>query len=73
VRPVGKWNEYEITLNGSDLTVVLNGQLVNRFHFSGDPQSPRRGLPSTAQEPRFIGLEVHTGRVLFRHIEWKAL
>jgi hypothetical protein len=37
VRPVGKWNEYEITLNGSDLTVVLNGQLVNRFHFSGDP------------------------------------
>jgi len=26
------------------------------IHFTGDPQSPRRGLPSTAQEPRFIRL-----------------
>jgi hypothetical protein len=72
-RPVGEWNEYEITVDGADITVVLNGQTVNQFHFTGDPQSPRRGQPSTSQDPRFIGLQTHTGRLLFRHIQWKAL
>jgi hypothetical protein len=73
VHPVGEWNDYEITVDGQDFTVALNGQTVNQFHFTGDPQSPRRGLPSTPQEPRFIGLQTHTGVVLFRHIQWKAL
>ncbi|MFK4536310.1 choline dehydrogenase-like flavoprotein [Bradyrhizobium ottawaense] len=73
VHPAGEWNSYEITVDGADITVVLNGQTVNIFHFAGDPQSPRRGLPSTAQDPRFIGLQTHTGRVLFRNIQWKPL
>jgi hypothetical protein len=72
-RPVGEWNDYEITVDGPDFTVALNGQVVNRFHFTGDPQSPRRGRPSTPQEPRFIGLQTHTGRLLFRRIQWRAL
>ncbi len=73
VHSVGEWNDYEITVDGADFTVALNGQVVNRFHFTGDPQSPRRGLPSTPQEPRFIGLQTHTGQVLFRRLQWKAL
>jgi hypothetical protein len=73
VRPPGEWNDYEITVDGADFTVALNGEVVTRFHFAGDPQSPRRGLPSTPAEPRFIGLQTHTGRVLFRHIQWRAL
>jgi choline dehydrogenase-like flavoprotein len=73
VRPVGEWNQYEITVNGADFTVALNEQVVNRFHFTGDPQSPQRGLPSSTAQPRFIGLQTHTGRVLFRHIQWRAL
>lgn len=73
VHPVGEWNDYELTVDGADLTVALNGQVVNRFHFSGDPQSPQRGLPSTPQKPRFIGLQTHTGSVLFRRLQWKAL
>jgi len=73
VRPPGEWNQYEITVSGADLTVSLNGTVVNQFHFAGDPQSPLRGLPSTQVEPRFIGLQTHTGNVLFRHIQWKAL
>jgi choline dehydrogenase-like flavoprotein len=73
VHPLGEWNDYEITVDGADFTVALNGQIVNRFHFTGDPQSPRRGLPSTPQEPRFIGLQTHTGQVLFRRVQWKAL
>jgi choline dehydrogenase-like flavoprotein len=73
VHPVGEWNQYEITVDSPDVTVALNGQIVNRFHFTGDPQSPQRGLPSTPQQPRFIGLQTHTGNVLFRRIQWKAL
>ena len=33
---------------------------MNHFHFTGDPQSPRRSLPSRAPEPHFIGLQSHT-------------
>jgi choline dehydrogenase-like flavoprotein len=73
VHPIGEWNQYEITVDGADYTVALNGTVVNRFHFAGDPQAPRRGLASTPQEPRFIGLQTHTGRVLFRHLQWRAL
>jgi Choline dehydrogenase and related flavoproteins len=73
VRPVSEWNQYEITVDGADFTVALNAQIVNRFHFTGDPQSPQRGLPSTPAKPRFIGLQTHTGTVLFRNIQWKAI
>jgi maltooligosyltrehalose trehalohydrolase len=45
--------------------------VVNQFHFTGDRQSPRRGLPSTPQDPRFIGLQTHTGRLFFRGIQWR--
>ena len=73
VHPAGEWNDYEITVSGADIRVALNGQTVNLFHFAGDPQSPRRGLPSSPQDPRFIGLQTHTGRVLFRNIQWKGI
>jgi Domain of Unknown Function (DUF1080). len=45
VHPVGEWNSFEITVDPPDFTVALNGQVVNQFHFTGDPQSPQRGLP----------------------------
>jgi choline dehydrogenase-like flavoprotein len=73
VRQPGEWNDYEIVVDGATFTVTLNGQIVNVFKFTGDPQSPRRGLPSTPKEPRFIGLQTHTGIVRFRRIRWKAL
>lgn len=73
VRSVGEWNDYEITVDGATFTVALNGQIVNIFKFTGDQQFPRRGLPSTPQEPRFIGLQAHTGMVRFRRIQWRAL
>lgn len=75
VRNVGQWNRYEITVQGNRYTVALNGQEVTRFDFTpgSDAPFPRRGLASTAAEPRFIGLQTHTGRVRFRKIQWKAL
>jgi hypothetical protein len=31
VRPVGHWNDYEITADPPDFTASLNGQEVNRY------------------------------------------
>jgi hypothetical protein len=72
VRALGEWNAYQITVDGPKLTVSLNNQVVNRFQFTGSPSS-QRGLPSAPGKPRFIGLQTHTGRVLFRRIEETAI
>lgn len=75
VRNVGEWNQYEITVQGNRYTVALNGQQVTQFDFTpgSDAQFPKRALAPTAAEPRFIGVQTHTGRVRFRKIQWKAL
>jgi choline dehydrogenase-like flavoprotein len=70
---LGEWNRFEITLDLPKLTVAINGQLVTELEWRGDPQGPRRGIPSTPNDPRFIGIQTHTGNVLFRRIQWKPL
>lgn len=45
---MGEWNAYEFTVDPPDFTVVLNGRMVNQFHFTGDPQSSQRSLASDA-------------------------
>ena len=75
VRPLGQWNEYEIRVQGQTYTVFLNGKQITQFTFTvgSDGQHPDRGLPSTTNAPRYIGLQIHTGRVAFRNIQIKAL
>jgi choline dehydrogenase-like flavoprotein len=72
-RPIGTWNECEIRVKGQTYVVRLNGSQVTSFAFAGNPAVPDRGLPGTAASPRFIGLQAHTGRVLFRRIRIKAI
>jgi choline dehydrogenase-like flavoprotein len=74
-RALGQWNTYEIRVDQQNYTVILNGTLVAQFTFlvGSDAQHPDRGLPSAASVPRFIGLQAHTGRVMFRNIRIKAL
>jgi choline dehydrogenase-like flavoprotein len=71
VRPLGEWNQYEIRVQGQSYQVSLNGQPVTNFTFAAgsDAQHPERALPSTPAEPRYIGLQTHTGRVAFRNIQ----
>lgn len=71
--PVGQWNDYEIRVQGQTYTVVLNGVQVSRFDFAGDPSRPERGLPSTPSQPRYIGLQSHTGLVSFEAIRIRSL
>ena len=75
VNPPGQWNEFEIRVQGQDYTVILNGQQITTFTFivGSDPAHPDRGLPTTAGDPGFIGLQTHTGRVAFRKIQIRPL
>jgi hypothetical protein len=75
VKPVGEWNTYEITVQGQQYSVRLNTIDVTHFVFvpGSDAAHPDRGLPTTSANPRFFGLQIHTGRVAFRRIQIKAL
>lgn len=61
----GRWNQYEIRVKGDRFTVLLNGQQKTDFTNT----SLQRGRADQAS--RFIGLQTHTGRVLFRNIQIK--
>ena len=65
----------KLRVDQQNYTVVLNGIPVTNFSFTvgSDPAHPDRGLPSTTSVPRFIGLQSHTGRVMFRNVRIKAL
>jgi 3-keto-disaccharide hydrolase len=60
----GQWNEFEIRVKDNHFTVFLNGQQKTEF-VNNDPN---RGQPVA---PHFIGLQTHTGHVLFRNIQIK--
>ena len=74
-KPLGEWNSYEITVQGQNYSVSLNGTAVTNFAFTvgSDPVHPDRGLPSTNAVPRYLGLQTHTGPVAFRRIQIKPL
>jgi len=79
-RSPGEWNDFEIRVEEQIYTVLLNGEQVTRFTFEvgSDPEHPGRGLPSTPEVPRFIGLQSHPSadlgsRVAFRNIRIRAL
>ncbi|NEE03524.1 DUF1080 domain-containing protein [Phytoactinopolyspora halotolerans] len=50
LNPPGSWNEYEITVHGSVIDVVLNGVTINRF------QAPASDADVT---PGHVGLQNH--------------
>ena len=69
-KPAGQWNDFEITVNGQDYIVNLNGDEVAKFTNT----DPNRGKPSAVGAPSFIGLQSHFGsRVAFRNIRYKQL
>lgn len=69
-RPVGEWNEFEIQVKGQIYTVFLNGTQVTKFTNT----DPSRGLPGTAADPSFIGLQTYPGfRMAYRNIRFKSL
>ena len=68
VNPPGQWNQFEIRVHGQTYDVSLNGTPVTHYV---NPDPARAALDAGA--PSFIGLQTHTGRVGFRHIQLQAL
>ncbi len=60
-----QWNEFEIRVKGNNFKVFLNQQQKTDFMNT----DAARGQPNAAF--RFIGLQTHTGHVLFRNIQIK--
>jgi len=62
-KPLGQWNSYEITSQGSTITVILNGQQVSQL--VGANRSPKG----------YIGLQNHHfgSRVQFRNLRIRVL
>lgn len=59
-KPIGEWNQYEITSQGGKITVALNGKPVNQ----GADATPRHG---------WIGLQSEGGEIQFRNVRLRPL
>jgi hypothetical protein len=59
-RPAGEWNVFEVTCQGKDVSLWVNGEVVNDWH---DCQVPRG----------FVGLEAEGYRIEFRNVKVKPL
>lgn len=74
-KPSGEWNQYEITVKGSLVTVVLNGFKVIDTDFSlltepvGKYDFPYSKMPREGM----IGLQNHGGELWYRNIEVKEI
>jgi hypothetical protein len=67
-----RWHTYEVEVNGDDYIVRLNGQETTRFN-RGATDKNRGNPPSVDPQSGFIGLQAHTGRVVFANVRVKAL
>jgi choline dehydrogenase-like flavoprotein len=66
----GNWNTYEVTVNGNTYTAVLNGLQTSTFTNT----DAFRGKPASADPASgYVGIQSHTGRVVFRNIRIKPV
>jgi type 1 glutamine amidotransferase len=59
-KPAGEWNEMEIKAVGPEITVALNGKVINTYKGERSPQG-------------MIGLQNHEDEVSFRNVRIKEL
>jgi hypothetical protein len=59
-KPEGEWNTYEITVDGPNLTVRLNGRMVNQ-------------VSGAAVIPGHVGLQSEGGEIQFRRVELRPI
>jgi hypothetical protein len=73
-KPVGEWNRYTITCQGSLVVVVLNGEEVVRADLDKETTG-HEGLTPLSERPRsgHIGFQSHGTRVDFRNVSLKKL
>lgn len=74
LKPVGEWNEYEITADGSKIKVVLNGATLVDADLSTvtDPEILKKH-PGIQRKSGRVGFLGHDSHVEFRNIRIKPL
>ncbi len=74
MKPAGEWNVQEVTANGPQITVVLNGETILDFNIDTvkDPEVLKKhpGLKRTTGHLGFLG---HNDYIEFRNIRIKEL
>ncbi len=75
MKPPGQWNQMEITCRGSQITVVLNGQLVLDADLAEHTKAHQKKGPPLAERPRRgrIGFQNLSGEVQLRNVRIKTL
>jgi len=75
-KPVGEWNQQEVTVKGSTIKVVLNGQVILDADLSKEAPEKFMGKakhPGLALTKGFFGFAGHGDAVAFRNISIKRL
>lgn len=77
LRPVGEWNDYEVTAVGENVTVVLNGVTILATSVKDLPTDGRtpdgKPHPGLHNKSGLIGFLGHTMPVRFRNVEIREL
>ncbi len=75
-KPVGEWNQQEVTVKGSTIKVVLNGQVILDADLSKEDPEKFMGKskhPGLALTKGFFGFAGHGDAVAFRSVSIKRL
>lgn len=75
-KPVGEWNTQEVTIRGSTIKVVLNGEVILDTDLSKvDPETymAKSKHPGVTRTKGFFGFAGHSDPVAFRNISIKRL
>lgn len=75
-KPVGEWNQQEVTVKGSTIKVVLNGQVILDADLSKEDPEKFMGKskhPGLALTKGFFGFAGHGDAVAFRNVSIKRL
>lgn len=74
LRPTGQWNFQEVTVQGSEITVELNGTIILKTDLSKiDTYMADSAHPGKLLEQGHFGFAGHNDPVAFRNIQIKAL
>jgi hypothetical protein len=75
VKPPGQWNSWEITVRGSRVTIILNGQKIIDADLSRETKARQQKGPALAQRPLkgHIGFQNLNGTITLRNITIKQL
>ena len=74
-KPLGEWNEQEITVQGATIKVVLNGEIIvdaDLTEFRANPTLSEK-IPGLHREKGFVGFLGHGDPVEFRNLRIKML